>query len=84
MPNIKGSLDMRGMVGGEATVLGTYSGALYRDNYSGSSHTQVKDGGTGSYRSRFGFDASKSNSIYDNSEHATPINASIKIWRRIS
>lgn len=84
LPNIKGSLDMRGMVGGEATVLGTYSGALYRDNYSGASHTQVKDGGSGSYRSRFGFDASKSNSIYGANSHVTPFNLSIKVWQRIS
>ena len=71
------------MVGGEATVLGTYSGALFRNNYSGESHTQVEDGGTGVYRSRFGFDASKSNSIYGRSSHVTPFNASIKVWVRI-
>lgn len=84
LPNIKGSLDMRGMEGGEATVLGTYSGALFRNNYSGESHTQLKDGGTGSYRSRFGFDASRSNNIYARNSHVTPFNLSLKVWKRIS
>lgn len=84
LPNINGSLDMRGMVGGEATVLGTYSGALFRNNYSGESHTQIEDGGTGSYRSRFGFDASRSNKIYARNSHVTPFNLSLKVWQRIS
>lgn len=75
---------MRGMTGGEATVLGTFSGALFRDNYSGASHTQVEDGASGSYRSRFGFDASKSNSIYGRNSHVTTFNITTKVWQRIS
>lgn len=39
--------------------------------------------GSGAGRA-IGFNAARSNSIYGNSKHVTPINASVKIWQRIS
>lgn len=48
-------------------------------------HDSYLTGDSSGYNGKtLAFNASDSNSIYGNSEHVTPINASVKVWQRIS
>lgn len=84
LPNISGIQDFRGMSGGASINLGGGYGAFSGYSFGSSSHTQVDKTGTGSAATRVTFDASRSNSIYGANTHVTPVNATIKVWQRIS
>lgn len=84
LPNIIGTQSFRGMSGGNSINLGGGTGAFSGYSVGGSDHTQLDRAGTGSTATRVAFDASRSNSIYGANDHVTPVNATIKIWQRVS
>ena len=64
---------------------------LVRDDYAitskgafSVSRSCIGIGGSGGTTGNVTFDASQSNSIYGSSNHVTPYNATIKVWKRIS
>jgi len=73
LPNIKG----KGNCPSES-YYGSSSGAFYTEGM------RASVGGHNYNVSSFAFDASRSNSIYGKSNHVTPCNFTIKIWKRIA
>ena len=85
LPNIKASARFGGSYSGGADVtasLKSASGAIYvASTFSGS----TVSGAGGSYNvSTMGFDASRSNSIYGNSDTVQPSAFLVNIWKRVA
>ena len=84
LPNITGELRvMAGNQAGYYTPLGiaSASGALYTDTWA--DVAQMNGYSTPKQNnSMIKIDASKSSQLYGNSQHVTPYNSSIKIWKR--
>jgi hypothetical protein len=63
------------------SALYSYQDSKYYSFYYKSKHSTKDDSG---HHNILGFNAKRANSIYGNSEHVTPENYAIKIWKRIS
>lgn len=77
LPNITGGIDAvrRGPTGRDSR-----SGAF---SYGSAYSTTIRAGEAGdSWGSNLVFNASKSNAVYGASEHVTPVNSTIRIWKR--
>ena len=72
LPNITG--------GFQSTDLRQLTGCFYEDP----GRIDGTYDSAGSFTKYCNFDASRSNSIYGNSNHVTPVNYSIRIWKRIA
>ena len=78
-----------GQMEGLPNITGEFG--LVRDDYAitskgafSVSRSYIGIGGSGGTTGNVTFDASQSNSIYGSSNHVTPYNATIKVWKRIS
>lgn len=88
LPNITGKILSSGgsndqFLADSTTASLSVEGALYITSYRS---TSAMANGNEDYKTPrgLGLDASKSNAVYGASLHVTPINASVKIWQRIS
>lgn len=81
LPNITASSDQFDDTSGWTSTM-SLQGAFYNIKRSGVTGRVTGDSGSGVQWYRFGFDASRSNSIYGSSQHVTPVNTSIRLWER--
>ena len=81
LPNITGILGTHSYVGEQWSKDGSITGAFYKDTSLSENH--IKDvSGTNNGTYNFGFDASKSNSIYGNSTTVQPPALVVNVWIR--
>ena len=71
---------MGGSTSNKASVLYSYQDSKYYSFYYSNPISSKSSG----HHNILGFNASRTNEIYGNSNHVTPLNYSIKIWKRIS
>lgn len=76
LPNITGTLGRA-----YTHIAGQIASGAFTQN--SETYKGLASSGNDSYTT-WNFAASRSNSIYGKSSHVTPINASVKIWQRIS
>lgn len=88
LPNITGSIKNSGGSNDQFLTDSSSEGITSKGALSITNYVSRKSmsNGTDSYSSPVGFkfDASRSNSIYGNSNHVTPSNLSVRMWQRIS
>ena len=83
LPNITGRLDFPTIMNGTYGYITGKDGAFNDTTATGNFRANVSlANGSGDLILKF--DASKYSSIYGNSQHVTPLNYSIKIWKRIA
>lgn len=80
LPNVTGYF---GTGNSSAYIFNKFSNPFYGINGS-REHPPASGAGTYDYYQHVQMDLSRSNSIYGNSEHVTPINTAIRIWVRSS